>query len=1228
MLRKLSVQVRFLLGPAGSGKTARCLDEIRTELRRSPEGPPLLFLAPKQATFQLERQLLADPNIPGYTRLQILSFDRLAQYVLSNLSMPRIADGGKAGEGERSEPAGLATGSGGPLGLQPELDFGNEQQRVSTASARQHGRARHPSLLSEEGRVMVLRAILAERQQDLEVFRSVARLPGFAKELSHLIGELRNCQFTTRRLRETAGKVELATARKLRDLALIAADYDEWLREHELTDVDQVLDLAAEALRPSGVDEGGSAVSGQWPVAAMTGCQPQQQRTKDKRRRTNFILSGLWLDGFAEMTPQELNLLAAVIQHCASATIAFCLEDRPKEDPRWLSSWSIVTRTFRSCHQRLASLPDTEISVEVLKRNPARGRFAGNRVIEHLERHWSAPTSAVDPIKVPDDNWEIDLRKSVRLVGCANPEVEAIQAAREIMEFVRNGGRYRECAVLLRSLDEYPDILRRVFRRYGIPFFLDRREAVAHHPLAELTRSALRTVAFGWKHDDWFGALKSGLVLEEETAVDRLENEALARGWEGETWSNPLKIDNDPELERFVERLRQKLMPPFRVLASSLAGANYRPTGAQLAEWVRELWRNLDVEPQLRRWSGNQRPESPEAQRLSAIHTSVWDQMEEWLENLERAFPVGAQPLRDWLPILDAGLCALTVGVVPPALDHVLIGAVDRSRNPELKLALVLGLNESVFPVPPRQRLLLTDDDRKQIEDAGTFIGHNSRKQLGHERYLGYVAFTRATERLVVSFSRSNSSSAQLNPSRFVDDMQRLLPGLSVDEPATADDVWNVSGHPSEIIAPLLRLQKRKPDSVALEQMKTWPSVAKFFERLDGNVPAASESLSAAQTGALYGSELRTSVSKLEQFAECPFRFFVDSGLGARERRQFEADPQKLGSFQHAALKRFHDELRADGKRWRDLDPAEARLRIDAIGADLMTSFGDGVMDSTEQTRFEARIMRARLQDFVAVIVGWMRRQYEFSPAAAELRFGPGGDIPGWNVELVNGRRLLFTGSIDRVDVLAGNESSSASFVVVDYKSSAKKLDARLMQNGVQLQLPAYMSVLRRSPEALRLFELEDLRPAGIFYVNLSGQYKSGAHRDEVMGSVDEARRAAYKHFGRFDEELLPHLDNRPRAEDEKKVGDQFNFRITNRGKLERRSADVMTSEEFEQLQERVEKLLVEMGGRIFDGDIRVDPYCYRNKTPCENCKYRPVCRIDPWTHEYRALAERKDSPA
>src|SRR5256885_7351787 len=194
------MQARFLLGPAGSGKTHRCLSEIRAELLKSPEGLPLVLLAPKQATFQLERQLLDHsrwgkrPREPlaeakggsphqgqlhGYTRLQILSFERLAGFVLAELSQSL------------------------------------------------------PELLDEEGRVMVLRALLAQKQKELKIFRATALLPGFAQQLSLLLRELQRHQHSPEKVFALAGDGDLLTppGGEVRDLAPLVLAFVRWPRQ-------------------------------------------------------------------------------------------------------------------------------------------------------------------------------------------------------------------------------------------------------------------------------------------------------------------------------------------------------------------------------------------------------------------------------------------------------------------------------------------------------------------------------------------------------------------------------------------------------------------------------------------------------------------------------------------------------------------------------------------------------------------------------------------------------------------------------------------------------------------------------------------------------------------------------------------------------------------------------------------------------------------------------------
>ncbi len=1119
---------------------------MRAALRASPEGLPLILLAPKQATFQLERQLLADPSLPGYTRLQILSFERLADFVLEQLHRPP------------------------------------------------------PGLLTDEGRVMVLRALLSRKRNALKLFRASARLPGFAQQLNRLLRELQRYHLTPDRLEGLIGKVSGSRhlEDKLHDLALLLRAYLDWLKEHGLQDTDCLLDLATAALADR-----------QAPI------------------KSTFCFEHLWLDGFAEMTPQELDLLAAVVSRCERATLAFCLEDKSAANVSWLSPWSVMSQTFQNCCQRLGALPGDEIAVGVLERRPDRTRFAGNPMLQHLEKFWARPEpfprgtpftpsliDSADETENQDAAEHVtpDLSGALRIIACANPEAEATLAAREILQQVRDrGGRFRDCAVLLRTMSGYDNLLRRVFTRYEIPFFLDRREPVAHHPLAELTRFALRTVAFDWKSDDWFGALKSGLVDEDAEAIDRLENEALEYGWKGAVWLQPLIVPKERTPAEDRERLRRRIVPPFKVLHDKTKSPL---SGAQLAAALRELWQTLEVERQLEAW------DVPETARQkfrvsNSVHATVWEQMRSWLENLERAFPTEALPLREWLPILEAGLANLTVGVIPPSLDQVLIGTVDRSRNPDLQFVLLLGVNESVFPATPAPDNLLTEADREVLAGHRAALGLNQRQQIGRERYYGYIACTRARQRLMLTFSGRDTNDKKLNPSAFIGHLQRLFPELEI-ETVSADRNWTDSEHASELIAPLLQLQI---SNTGFQIEETVPALASIAEQLRHlrNVQKT-EALSPELAEKLYGPVLRTSVSRLEQFAACPFKFFVNSGLRAEERKLFEVDARERGSFQHEVLARFHETVRAQNKEWRDLAPTEASDLIGRIAEELAANFRGGLFQDSDQSLFTARTLTVALQKFIRTIVAWMEH-YELNPRAVELAFGEKGALlPAWEIDLGGGHRMAFRGKIDRVDVAVNRERDEAVCVVIDYKSGAKKIDPLLLANGIQIQLPAYLAALRQIADPRPAFGAARLIPAGVFYVNLRGSFARGQSRREVLAGADVARQQAYRHAGRFSLAALPQLDRRyqdaPSA--------QFNFKLKKDGQPSKQVKDLLEAVEFNALLDGVEEQLHAMGRRIFEGVAGVKPYRKGGETACDQCDYHSVCRIDPWSDEYHVLKQ------
>jgi len=1251
------VHVRFLLGPAGSGKTFRCLADIRANLARSPDGPPLILLAPKQATFQLERQLLAEETIAGFTRLHVLSFDRLAEFIFDRLEVAP------------------------------------------------------PRLLSGEGRLMVLRALLWQHERELKLLRGSARRPGFAQELGGQLAELQQQQFGAARLRALAADASLRRELrdKLHDLALLSEKYAAWLEQHDLQDANCLLEVATTKLRTE--TETGSTAPKAFGAAPSpdasgpdgTGESPQTSgdglfalsllsipvsgsptgaggspAPPISARPTSFVIEHLWLDGFAEMTPQEHALLAAVIPFCRGATLAFCLGTEPTPATSWLSIWSAIGKTFQRCRDRLAALPGCQAHTEILQPTPGERRFPENSALDALEAGWSLPVAAPE---IEGSNLEAQ----ISVTACASPEAEAVFAARGVLQFIRQdrSHRFRDCAVLVRNLEPYHRALARTFRRYEIPFFLDRRENVAHHPLAELTRSALRTVANDWLPDDWFAALKAGFTPLPEPDLDRLENLALEFGWRGKKWREPLP-------EAYCEGLRQRIFPPFEKLHARLQREKFEPTGGQLAEAIRELWDDLRVEAALEKWS---QPETEESWLVSpragavpgapAFHQTVFEQMASWADNVALAFPRERMPLRDWLPVLEAGLAGLTVGAIPPTLDEVLVGAIDRARNPDLKFALLLGVNESVFPAAPAAPVILTNSDRQELDQQNAALGPNVLDQISRERYLGYIACTRASQKLAVTFSRQDAGGRTLNPSPFIALLQRHFPQLQIGEFSGAAD-WRQAEHAVELIGEIVRLHagadskerredgksppsprpsplgsgRNVPSPIASgrlssaaqpsgmektdnacslahrlgegqgednlsfpSQLLDLPALKALPEKLARlREPDEAENLSPALADKLYGAVLKSSVSRLEEFAQCPFRFFIHSGLRAEERKQFELDARERGSFQHEILRQFHDGLTAENQRWRDVTPVEARARIGRIAASLAPVYRDGLLGADDQSRFTARALTSALQDFVATLVAWMRGQYEFDPAKAETGFGL--DNPGlsaWQIDLGHGHKLALCGRVDRIDLCHAGGRSLA--VVMDYKSSPRKLDKILLAHGVQLQLLAYLAAVRRWPAAF--FGAKQIVPAGVFYVNLRGQFESGASRDEVLADPDAARRLAYRHSGRFDAAFLDQLD-RPRARD------QFNYQLNKDGSVRSNSAEALSCKEFTDLLDQVEGQLQTLGEKIYSGAAAVDPYRKGGATPCGYCDYRAVCRIDEWTHEFRELRalEKVSSPS
>ncbi|MCD6340317.1 MAG: PD-(D/E)XK nuclease family protein [Verrucomicrobia bacterium] len=1144
-------RTRFLFGPAGTGKTWRCLEEIHRRLEQSPEGRPLLFLAPRQATYQLERQLLSRGELQGWSRLHILSFERCARFILEDLREPT------------------------------------------------------PPLLEESGRAMVTRALLAELENRLRVFRPGSRGSGLAAEIGALLEECRRRRLSPEqleRLAERTREFPLLQA-KLADLGLLARAYAQWLRDRNLSDAETHLDLAAAALRKrvAGTRAGGNAGP--------------------------FPFEGLWLDGFAQLTPQETELLCALIPLCEESVLAFCAEPEAvagTRAPDPLSTWSFPAQTARRLWERLEE-EGVSCAVEPLVRRAERSRFARAPALARLEAGWEVP-----PAKPAAPGEQL------RLLALDSPEAEAVWTARQILRRVRAGWRFRDMAVILRSLEPYHAAIARAFGAYDIPFFLDRREPVAHHPLAELTRSALRLAAFGWTPEDLFACLKSGLLPITEEEADLFEAEAIARGWRGAEWFGPLLCRGAPALQKKLERIRDRFLPPLERFHRALLGkkgrAGRRPPaasgsgaetldGARLAKAVFALWKEIRAQKTLARWAEQADapdPANPPDPLARQIHAAAFEQLAGWLENAALAFADRPAPLEEWPDVVEAGLAELSVGVVPPALDQVLVGAVDRSRNPELKGVFLLGFNEGLFPDCAPAAPLLTEEETRLLADRGAPVGLDLRERLARENYLAYIACTRASERLAILWSRRSAEGNALNPSPFIHNIRRIFPALEIERPELEAEIRSDPAHPNELRPALLRalLNRARPEELP-------EAAARLFPRPPRPpAPKAPERLDPALCARLYPqSVVETFPTALEIFAACPFRFFVEFVLQGREPSEFAFDPAARGGFLHRAMAEFHRALRQAGQSWAQTAPEEAAVLIDEIAERLRKEFGEGELLRGPHSDLEFEAGRRLLRRLVRVLTAWHGDTYSLEPAVAEWAFGgQHGGAPALEIALPGGGLLRLRGRVDRIDCAPAPSGEALRFAVLDYKSGRTLgLTPALLRHGVQLQLPLY--VLAAKALAEHWADGVRAEPIGMFHVPLRPRREKSNQSTEL--SEEEARARArqksYRHRGRFDIGALDLLARPPKeGAAEEPVSLQFSY--PKKRALQKNYKDPVSAEEFAAILEHSRKLAEEFGKRILEGDIAVSPYSFRGQKACDTCPWAAVCRIDPWTHRFRVL--------
>ncbi len=743
-----------------------------------------------------------------------------------------------------------------------------------------------------------------------------------------------------------------------------------------------------------------------------------------------------WIDGFDYMTPKLLSMVEAIVCTAPKVSIVFTGEDRPDEE---------IFAIFRRMQNSLREM-------------------AQRRGIEYHE----AP--------IPEKYRKVTPAPKIRLTECSDFYAEAETAAVRIAELVREEGmRYRDIVIICNDAEVRGSIFQRVFDRYGIPLFIDRKSGILHDPAVEFIFAMLDVVRNGRKFHDMFRMMKTGYSPLADDACEELENYCQKYRIRSGRWKKPfvygVKDEGEDKLQRlnswreeidaFVSKaeklfrgrktVREKTEALFVFLAET-AQMPQRIDGARLKLEERGYFEAAESTAQV--W---------------AAILSIFDQIVEVIGD-------EVIPDEEYVQILTQGFSEMEIGLLPPTNDQVIFGTMQRTRTGSIRALFVCGANDGVLPEESSSWGLFTEEEKQRISEKNRRICETDELREMEQQLAMYKMLAKAEEYLFVSWARLDSDGRELRASELVTRMKESgsVPGV-LNRASSFDvdhDVFSEE-NPLRLIQTqdgalphLTQALRRAADGEPLHQV--WKAAIPFFEGQESfeNVKKGlffknkTERLERKAVRALYGrgahKELILSASSMEQFSRCPFSFLVSYGLRPQELRNFEVDLRSIGDIYHDCLRRLADnlteegvEITAENSRWMTIGQEECHRLTDRFVDEFAKTYREGVF----QTEGRDNYVRSRVKE-VCFRTAWMMifqvRSGKTKEIQFERRFGLRSDalFPPVRIKLEDGSSVFIEGIIDRVDILTAVPKQAEGTVESRLESGDDGAGDRTVQNA------------------------------------------------------------------------------------------------------------------------------------------------------------------------------------
>ena len=1031
-------------------------------------------------------------------------------------------------------------------------------------------------VLDDTGKSLVLQTIAADLKEQLPAMGSLLHKQGYIHEVKSAISEFMQYGISTQDMDKLIASAEKrgALAMKLRDLKTLYRGFQDYIKDHFIT-TEETLDVLRRSL------------------------------AKSKILPDSVVV----FDGFTGFTPIQNRLIQELMRVCAEiiVTVTIGAEEDPYQPDGEQKLFHLSKKTVADL-VKLAAEAEVERGEDVFVKGGIN-RFTQAPALCYLEQNLFR--YQYEPYT--------EKQREICMFEALSPREEVHQTALYIRKLIREEGlTYRDIAVVIGDLEGYASYVETEFGQLEIPCFIDRTRGIVLNPMIEYIKSALQLYIKDFSYDTVFHFLRSGMVDISREEIDELENYVIRTGARGyrtysrlftrrtEEMQQGSGQDDTERAEETLERLnriRQQFADTVEIL--------HMAPRAKAGEYVDHLYDFLEqnqVQQKLLNYQQQfeQEGDLAKAREYAQIYRLVMD----LLDQIYGLLGEEEISLQEFADILDAGFGEITVGTIPQNVDRIVVGDMERTRLKQVKVLFFLGVNDGNIPKNASKGGIISDMDREFLIESGTEMAPSPRQQMYIQRLYLYLNMTKPSQRLYLSYAKVNSDGKGIRPSYLIDTVRKLFPQLTVEYPQNRSRIEQIEGRQegARYLAEELReyadgtLQEEERQDFYL-MYRAYEADAEGRDRLTAAAfrRYKESGLSRIVARALYGRQLENSVSRLETYAACACRHFLQYGLSLREREEFGFEVSDMGNVYHAVLENFAGKLAESGRTWWDFEENFAAKVVREAIEGYAATYGETVLYSSARNEYAITRMSRILTRTVLTLQQHLK-QGSFQPDDYELSFRFAEELDSIHVDLSEEEKMHLQGRIDRIDV---SEDAEHVYVkVIDYKSGNKKFDLAALYYGLQLQLVVYMNAAmelesRKHPD-------KEIVPAALLYYHIDDPtIETPVELSDEQINEQILAKLRMNGVVNSDPEVVERLDHYLQDKSavipvEKKKDGSFSAR-----------SGILSREEMQLVSAYVDAKIRDIGREILDGKIAANPYEKGNEEACTYCAYKKVCGFD-----------------